>query len=78
MARSDLPSELKKPVTPTTAFALSSSSVFAGSFRSTLLALIAAATGFGTASMSTFRPSSSAVLGLTPGPTPPTFSPSIA
>jgi hypothetical protein len=47
----------------------------AGSLRSTLPALMAAATFFGTASMSTLSPSSSAFFGLSPGPTPPSFSP---
>ena len=61
----------KKPVTPTTAFSLSSASVVAGSSRSTLPALIAAAIFGGSASASTLRPTASAVFGLTPGPTPP-------
>ena len=65
----------KRPVTPTTALAFRSTSVEAGSSRSTLPALSASATGAGTASTSTLRPTLNAVFGLTPGPTPPSFSP---
>ena len=68
----------KKPVTPTTAFSFSSASVVAGSSRSTVPALMPAATSAGTASASTFNPTASAVFGLTPGPTPPFAAPAIA
>ena len=69
---------VEEPVTPTTAFSFSSASVVAGSSRSTLPALIAAAIVCGSASTSTLRPTASAVFGLTPGPTPPFFAPAIA
>ena len=68
----------KNPVTPTTAFSFSSASVVFGSSRSTVPALMPAATSAGTASASTFRPTDSAVFGLTPGPTPPFALPAIA
>jgi hypothetical protein len=45
---------------------------------STLPALIAATRSAGNASASTLRPRLSAIFGLTPGPTPPSFSPTIA
>src|SRR3569623_551236 len=66
------------PVTPTTAFALSSASVLFGSLRSTEPFMMPAATSAGTASTSTFRPTLSAGGGLTPGPTPPFAAPAIA
>ena len=68
----------KNPLTPTTAFSFSSASVVAGSSRSTVPALMPAATSAGRASTSTFRPTDSAVFGLTPGPTPPFALPAIA
>ena len=68
----------KKPVRPTTAFNFSSASVVAGFLRSTVPALMPAATSAGTASASTFNPTASAVSGLTPGPTPPFAAPAIA
>lgn len=67
------PAWLKKPVRPTTAFNFSSASVTAGSSRFTRLAFRACTTLGGRASRSTFRPTARAVLGLTPGPTPPGF-----
>jgi hypothetical protein len=69
---------LKKPFTPTTAFSFSSASVVFGLLRSTLPFLIPAATLAGILVASTFRPTESAVFGLTPGPTPPSFLPSSA
>src|SRR4029077_12991657 len=66
------------PVTPTTAFNLSRARVVAGSSRSTLPALICATSAAGKASVSTLRPTDSAVFGLTPPPTPPFFSPAMA
>ena len=50
------PPRSKKPLTPTTAFSFSNASVTAGSFRSTLPALIAAAVSFGIAAESTLSP----------------------
>src|SRR3954464_5369421 len=72
------PEEEKGPLTPTTALSLISASVVFGELRSTLPALIALTTDFGSALASTLRPSFSAVAGLTPGPTPPLALPSIA
>jgi hypothetical protein len=68
----------KKPLTPTTALSRSKASVTAGSFRSTLPALILFCRSRGKAAASTFRPTARAVLGLTPGPTPPFCAPAIA
>ena len=68
----------KKPRTPTTAFSLSRAIVVAGSWRSAFPFAIASTTGAGSASASTFKPTASAAAGLTPGPTPPSFSPAIA
>ena len=73
-----LPSGLAKAVTPTTAFSLSSAMVVAGSSRSTLPAASCFFNASGSASASTLRPTESAVLGETPGPTPPFFSPAMA
>ena len=53
------------PTRPTTAFSLSKVTVVAGSLRSTLPALIAAATSGGMASASTLSPTERAVVGLT-------------
>ena len=72
------PPRSKNPLTPTTAFSFSSASVTAGSFRSTLPALIAAAVSFGIAAESTLSPAAKAAFGLRPGPTPPFFAPAIA
>src|SRR6188472_2185863 len=72
------PPLLKKPLMPTTAFSFSRVNVTAGSSRFTLPALIAAAVFAGIAVASTLRPSARAVLGLTPGPTPPFLAPAIA
>ena len=68
----------KKPVTPSTLFALRSASVAAGSFRFKVPACRSGSTALGTFCTSTLRPSFSAVFGLTPGPTPPFFSPAMA
>ena len=73
-----VPCELKKPVTPRTEFSLSSASVVEGSFRLTFPSLRAAIRLAGSAFTSTFSPTARAVAGLTPGPTPPSFAPSIA
>src|SRR5690348_1562129 len=73
-----LPSFENFACTPTTAFNFSSVSVVAGSSRSTLPCLMACTTAGGSASASTFRPTPSAVFGLTPAPTPPFLTPSIA
>ena len=73
-----VPSAFMKAVTPTTAFARSSSTVVAGSSMFTLPALICAMTSDGRAAASTFRPRLKAAFGLRPGPTPPNFSPTIA
>src|SRR4051812_3070190 len=70
--------ELKKPVTPTTAFNFSNASVFAGSSRSRLLLPIAVLIAGGSALLSTLNPSASAARGLKPPPTPPNRDPSIA
>src|SRR4051794_25993710 len=72
------PDREKWPFTPRTALSLISASVVFGELRSTLPALIASTTDFGSALASTFRPSLSAVAGLTPGPTPPLAEPAIA
>src|SRR4051794_32239558 len=72
------PVRVKWPLTPTTALSLSRASVVFGELRSTLPALIALTTDFGSALASTLRPSFSAVAGLTPGPTPPFALPAIA
>src|SRR5213080_197489 len=69
---------LKCPVHPPTEPAFRRSSVVAGSLRSTFPSLRATMTLAGNASTSTFRPTASAVAGLTPAPTPPNFCPSIA
>src|ERR1700674_2363812 len=68
----------KKPVTPTTALSFSSASVVAGSSKLTLPSLSCCFRDSGKASASTLRPTDKAVLGLTPGPTPPFFAPAIA
>ena len=68
-----LPPLPNTPLTPTTALSFSRASVVAGSFRLTLPSLRACLTDAGRASTSTFRPTARAVLGLTPGPTPPFF-----
>src|SRR5689334_6660527 len=73
-----LPSRSAKAVTPTTALSFRSAIVVAGSSRSTLPALICFFNAFGSTSASTFSPTDSAVLGETPGPTPPFLSPAIA
>jgi hypothetical protein len=73
-----LPLGLAKAVTPTTAFAFSSAIVVAGSSRLTLPALICAFNASGSASASTLRPTASAALGETPGPTPPFLAPAMA
>ena len=73
-----LPSGFVKAVTPTTALSFRRAIVVAGSSRSTLPALIWFFNAFGSISASTFNPTDSAVLGETPGPTPPFFSPAIA
>ena len=65
-------------ITPMTDFALISASVLAGSLRSIVLLASADSTGRGTMSTSSFRPTASAVAGLTPGPTPPKRAPPIA
>jgi hypothetical protein len=64
-----------KPVTPTTALALSKTRVFAGSSRLTAPLWMPAATSSSTASISTLRPNSNAFFGLMPLPTPPCFAP---
>ena len=74
-----LPSGLKVPVTPTTAFSLSSASVVAGSSRFDLAGLICAdQIGRGKRLGINFQSDASAVFGLTPVPTPPNFYPAIA
>ncbi len=73
-----LPESSNFPVRPTTALSLSSASVVAGSSRFTLPAAICCLSAAGSASESTLRPTASAVLGLTPGPTPPFAAPAIA
>src|SRR6185369_18066892 len=73
-----LPLGLKKPVTPTTEFNLSNARVVEGSSRFTSPLLSARMRVAGSASESTFNPTAKAVLGLTPGPTPPSLLPSIA
>ena len=72
------PSGLRNAVTPTTAFARRRATVDAGSSMSTFPALIAATRSAGRASASTLRPRLSAIFGLTPGPTPPSFWPTMA
>jgi hypothetical protein len=57
---------------------VSKASVVAGSSRFTAPFLIWSTSDAGRASLSTFRPTASAVLGLTPPPTPPCLSPAIA
>ena len=52
--------------------------VVAGSSRFTLPAFICSTRSAGSASTSTFKPTASAVFGLTPGPTPPSLAPAIA
>src|SRR5262249_59812808 len=52
--------------------------VVTGSSRLTLPALICCFRAVGSASASTLRPTDSAVLGETPDPTPPFFSPAMA
>src|SRR5262245_58428820 len=73
-----LPFGFVKAVTPTTALSLRSAIVVAGSSRSTLPDLIWLFSALGSTSASTFKPTESAVLGETPGPTPPFLSPAIA
>jgi hypothetical protein len=73
-----LPSLPVMAVTPTTAFSFSSAIVVAGSSRLTLPALSLFFKASGSASASTLRPTDKAVLGDTPGPTPPLFAPAIA
>lgn len=67
----------KKPVSPTTAFALRSASVPAGLSRSSRPACSAPFAPC-SASASTFNPRASAVRGVMPEPTPPKELPSIA
>src|SRR5918995_1427177 len=64
--------------TPTTAPARNSSSVVSGLSRLTPPSLSTSTSSFGTAPTSAFRPSCNACLGVSPGPTPPFFSPTIA
>src|SRR3954454_9795806 len=73
-----LPASSKIPLTPTTALSLSRASVLAGSSRSTCPSLRSSRTLWGRASTSTLSPTASAVLGETPGPTPPWAAPSMA
>src|SRR5688572_14969999 len=65
-------------LTPTTAPARNSSSVVSGLSRLTPPSLSTSTSSFGTAPTSAFRPSCNACLGVSPGPTPPFFSPTIA
>src|SRR5262245_38631525 len=65
------PDELKKPVSPTTAFNLKSATVVAGSTRLSCPLLIWPMMLLGGASTSTFRPRPSAAVGVTPAPEPP-------
>ena len=65
-------------LTPTTASARSNSSVVSGLSRLTAPSLRTSTSSFGTAPTSAFNPSCNACLGVSPGPTPPFFSPSIA
>jgi hypothetical protein len=73
-----VPLRLKWPLTPTTALSLSRVRVVAGEPRFTFPARNALRTPRGSASTSTFRPTLSAVFGLTPALTPPWRAPSIA
>src|ERR1700682_1953399 len=73
-----LPLSSKKPVTPSMELSLSKASVLAGSSKLTLPSLSCCFRDSGKASASTLRPTDKAVLGLTPGPTPPFFAPAIA
>ena len=70
-----LPSE--NPFTPTTASRSSSESVVAGSSSGIVLLTMPSRTFWGRTSTSTFRPTASAVAGLTPAPTPPWAAPSM-
>jgi hypothetical protein len=71
------PSLAKKPVTPTTAFSLSSASVVSGR-RVDGAGLDAGGDVGGNHLGVDLSPTASAVLGLTPGPTPPLALPAIA
>ena len=73
-----VPPLLKMPLTPRTEFNFRSASVVAGPSRSTLPPGAPRPASVGSASTSTFRPTASAVFGLTPAPTPPSLAPSIA
>ena len=64
--------------TPTTASARSNSRVVSGLSRLTPPSLSTSTSSFGTAPTSAFRPSCNACRGVSPGPTPPFFSPRIA
>src|SRR5688572_15998814 len=72
------PSAPKFPFMPTTEFNFNNATVVLGS--SSLIApdLTPATTSAGKASASTFNPTESAVVGLTPSPKPPLADPSIA
>src|SRR5688572_23547348 len=65
-------------LTPTTAPARNNSSVVSGLSRLTPPSLSTSTSSFGTAPTSAFRPSCNACRGVSPGPTPPFFSPTIA
>src|SRR5713101_4669549 len=73
--RPPFPSE--NPVTPRTAFEVKRATVTAGSSRFTLPTLSASIVALDRASTSTLSPTESAALGLTPGPTPPSWAPSM-
>jgi hypothetical protein len=68
----------KMPVTPTTAFNFSSSTVVSGLSRLTVPFLIPSTTAGGKAVASTLSPSWSAWRGVTPAPTPPSPWPMMA
>ena len=72
-----VPEEVKKPVTPMTAFSLSSSRLTAGSSRSTFPFDNFSSRSRGSASASIFSPAESTPFGLRLGPTPPKLAPSI-
>ena len=74
----NVPLVLKTPVRPITAFNCSSASVVTGSSRFIFPCLNFSRTSWGSASTSTFSPNINALLGLTPGPVPPSLLPSIA
>ena len=74
----DLADASKNPVSPITASSFRSSSVTAGSSRSTLPLRSALRSARGSASTSTLSPRDSAVAGLTPPPTPPFAAPAMA